>query len=524
MFRWKLKQGMGGVLNVNVNNPPPWCRSVSIWRRPVFWRMASYSIRIASGWNSASTATSSTTNVLNDLSALLTTAVAGVDRGKATLAERQSGTSGINAGLTSFLSSQTNTGIKPKAYINWVLLDEQFKVAKDASGNMIAPVYSGFEQVVAGGSVTIHTQANLPVNKSGYLYIYTSNEATNIDVFFDNLQVTHTRGPLLEETHYYPFGLVMQGINSKVAGKVENKIKYNGKEAQRKEFSDGSGLEWYDYGARMYDAQIGRFFTQDRYSDNFSGLTPYQYAANEPTKFVDINGDSAYYFRPDGTYWKTVDDGKEEVTGVYFQNSEKTSSFKKEGTKYDVITYSGGLAFEFNDIEEDRSAILSGEMTLKVITTDDINAAMDESKVTDPKNQANKWTYAERESRPYGRKSWFSGESTGKMDYFGTGIASKLSRGKLHLVLPGVNGMKRVGYNDHDYGNFLWGHGMKILGHQFDAIIKGSQINNAISSGDDNPGKKYGIFDTEADQRAIKHGYSYDQPLKLIRLFNDCIY
>jgi RHS repeat-associated protein len=248
-----------------------------------------FTIRVASGWYSGS-ATNSNTNVAVDLLSILTNTVAGVSGGKATAAQLQNPSSGLPGGLTTFFSNQTTTGSKPKAYINWVLLDEQFKVAKDANGNIIGSGYSGFQQVQASGSAHIHNIPDLTVAKSGYLYIYTSNEATNIDVFFDNLHVVHTPGSLTEETHYYPFGLTMQGISSKAAGTLENKYQFSGKERQAKEFSDGSGLDYYDFGARNYDPQIGRWFNQDKFAEVYVALTPYQYAANNPIKMIDQAG------------------------------------------------------------------------------------------------------------------------------------------------------------------------------------------------------------------------------------------
>ncbi|MBT9485710.1 RHS repeat-associated core domain-containing protein [Sediminibacterium sp.] len=137
--------------------------------------------------------------------------------------------------------------------------------------------------------------AELPVTKNCYLYTLVSNARPNVDVFFDNFNLTHQAGPLLEETHYYPFGLTMGGVSSKALNNTpENKFKYNGKEEQRKEFADGSGLELLDFGWRLYDPQIGRFFTQDAYAEKYDYLTPYHYTGNNPANYMEAAGDSIF--------------------------------------------------------------------------------------------------------------------------------------------------------------------------------------------------------------------------------------
>ena len=82
----------------------------------------------------------------------------------------------------------------------------------------------------------------------------------------------------------------MQGISSKAAGSLINKYKFGGKEFQLKEFTDGSSMEWTDYGARMYDNQIGRWHVQDNFSETYLALSTYCYGGNNPINIIEVDG------------------------------------------------------------------------------------------------------------------------------------------------------------------------------------------------------------------------------------------
>ncbi|ASZ13081.1 RHS repeat-associated core domain-containing protein [Chitinophaga pendula] len=173
---------------------------------------------------------------------------------------------------------------RPKAYLNFVLFDEQFKLVDESSG--VRQVRNEPDQLQT------LSRDKMIMSKSGYLYVYTSNESPQ-DVYFDNVVVGMGAGSILEETHYYPFGLTMAGISNiaiKGGRYFENKEKFNGKKLESKEFEDGSGLEWYDYGNREYDPQVGRFFRVDPLANDFPQLTPYQYAGNDPIRNIDLDG------------------------------------------------------------------------------------------------------------------------------------------------------------------------------------------------------------------------------------------
>ncbi|MEM7374965.1 MAG: RHS repeat-associated core domain-containing protein [Bacteroidota bacterium] len=92
---------------------------------------------------------------------------------------------------------------------------------------------------------------------------------------------------VLQEDHFYPFGMRMAGTNSVGSPTVPNNYLFTGKEAQ-----DELGIGWIDFGARMYDASVGRWGGVDALAENYSAWSPYNYVMGNPIIFIDPDGNS----------------------------------------------------------------------------------------------------------------------------------------------------------------------------------------------------------------------------------------
>jgi RHS repeat-associated protein len=179
-----------------------------------------------------------------------------------------------------------------------------------------------------------------------YVYNYTDH--------LGNIRLSYTLDPytidlkILEENHYYPFGLKHTNYSTgkktilketqedpkKVGPSADDlyKYKYNGKEWQ-----DELGLNFYDYGARNYDAAIGRFMNLDRFAEKYYNLNPYQYGANNPVIFNDIKGDSIMIYSKQDKGYVKYDNGnlysRNADTGKWEAYNGKNVKTDKNGNK-----------------------------------------------------------------------------------------------------------------------------------------------------------------------------------------------
>ena len=183
----------------------------------------------------------------------------------------------------------------PPAFLNYIVFDEKLQMV---------PQESRMIQIggAAGSWNWLGTLENISVAHSGYVLVFISSSSSS-PVSFDHVAFNFYHGHELEEDHYYPFGLNIETASADPA--LANNVKYNSKELQHKEFTDiagnKSGLEFYDYGARMQDPQIGRWNGIDEKAEKYQSRSPYSYCANNPVIFKDIDGRDFVWFDKYGT-------------------------------------------------------------------------------------------------------------------------------------------------------------------------------------------------------------------------------
>jgi RHS repeat-associated protein len=194
----------------------------------------------------------------------------------------------IYNGLSGFalqvpLGNHTNDDdLEPKAFVTILFFDKDYNLI-DAAWDQVTNIgeqTSGSLKQPPHDLVSITARAP----EAGYAYVFLSNEDPNyVSVYFDDASVSYTPSPIVAVNDYYPFGLTYNSDTR--TGATPQDYKYNGKELQ-----DELGINWLDYGARMYMADVARWTTVDPLSENSITWSPYNYVVNNPMNNIDPDG------------------------------------------------------------------------------------------------------------------------------------------------------------------------------------------------------------------------------------------
>jgi RHS repeat-associated protein len=188
------------------------------------------------------------------------------------------------------------------------------KLSKTAGGTTHNYV-SGIEYNGSTTEAIYHAEGRCTPNGSNFYYEYTlKDHLGNARVQF---RANGSGVTFLEESHYYAFGMQMAGLST---ASPDNKYLYNGKELETE-----YGLDWSDYGARWYDAAVGRFPSQDRFAGKYSFQSIYAYGGGNPIKFIDVNGNSIKIIHKGDSY--IYENGKIFLAGAEYTG--KTKGFLK---------------------------------------------------------------------------------------------------------------------------------------------------------------------------------------------------
>ena len=149
----------------------------------------------------------------------------------------------------------------------------------------------------------------------------------NQDHLGNNRSVVRENGYVQQITNYYPFGGVFSTNEAAYTKSPDAQpYKYNGKELDRTH-----GLDWYDYGARNYDAIVPMFTSIDPKCEKYYNISPYTYCLNNPIMFIDPDGKESMRANGGGNF---------RMMGIITMVGG--TLLVSAGTMYSIATYGAG--------------------------------------------------------------------------------------------------------------------------------------------------------------------------------------
>lgn len=197
--------------------------------------------------------------------------------------------------------------------INYYYRADGIKIKKSGPVGSNIDYLDGFQYTEGNLKFAQTSEGYFNFENSKYIYNYTDHLGNIRLSYYKN----ETGTEILEENNYYPFGL-KHGVANPSVGNPNYNYKYNGKELQE------SGM--YDYGARMYMPDLGRWGVTDPLAEAFRRFSPYHYGADNPVMFTDPDGmrnkpyDGGLEVNvPDGSWWFSGGSGN--FTSGYIENN-----------------------------------------------------------------------------------------------------------------------------------------------------------------------------------------------------------